>query len=333
MKNKKIVFCIALFIVAAELALGGYLLYLNAGGVKIAALGVTFSPGQAKYLGVDPKEVLNASLDDLKIKNYRLSAYWNVIEPAPGQFDFSDIDWQLDAVEARGGNVIMAVGMRLPRWPECHPPKWATVLDDQARQTRILTMLSTVVNRYKNRAVIKSWQVENEPFLTIFGECPKPDAAFYKKELALVRSLDSRPIVMTESGELSTWLRAAAYADQVGVSMYRIVWNKYLGTLYYPLTPAYYRYRADIVRAMGKKIFVSELQAEPWERGTPLPQTTIAYQKDFMNAKRVVHAISFAKAAGFSDIYLWGVEWWYYLQKHDDLELWNAVKEEVRENN
>lgn len=331
-RKTKILFYIAMALAIPQTILAGFLLYLNFTGEKKAVLGATFSPSQARYLGLDPKKVLADSIHQLGIKDYRISAYWNVIEPKRGKFDFSEIDWQLDEIERHGGSVILAIGMRLPRWPECHPPKWATVLDERTRQERILAMLTTVVNHYKGRPVIKAWQMENEPFLSIFGECPKPDEEFYEKELKLVRSLDSRPVVMTESGELSTWLRAASLADIVGISLYRVVWNRFLGTLYYPLTPAYYRYKAHAIIAMGKKIFVSELQAEPWERGIPLPETPLAEQKAFIDGKKVMGAINFAKKAGFNEIYLWGVEWWQYMREQGDPELWDTMRAAVIEN-
>lgn len=330
MRRKKIIIVLIIIIAASQVIFWGLNFWLNYPAVKKATIGATFSPGQARYLGLDPRKVLIDALDDLGMKNFRLSAYWNVIEPSRGRFDFSELDWQLDEIEQRGGSVILAVGRRLPRWPECHAPKWATALNEATQQTRILAMLNVVISRYKNRGVIRAWQVENEPFLSIFGECPKPDAEFYNKELALVRQLDSRPIVMTESGELSTWFNAATLADEVGVSLYRVVWNKWLGVLRYPLTPAYYRSRAQAIRALGKKIFISELQAEPWDFGQPLPEKPILEQKQLINGRRVAEAIDFGKRAGFDRIYLWGLEWWAYLRERGDTELWETIKEQIK---
>lgn len=333
LRRTKVLLALIIIIAASQVVILAFLFYFNySGAVGKAQLGVTFSPAQARYFGMDPKKVLADILDDLKIKNYRLSAYWNVIEPQPGYYDFSELDWQLDAVAERGGNVILGIGRRLPRWPECHDPGWIKGLQAAQTQQEILNMLKVAVNRYKNNKTITAWQVENEPFLSVFGQCPKPDLAFFRKELALVKSLDKRPAIMTESGELSTWIYAAALADKVGISLYRITWNKLWGTFYYPLTPAFYQFRAQAVRALGKPIFVSELQAEPWERGIPLPKAPILEEKNFIDGAKVQSSIEFAKRAGFDEIYLWGVEWWAWLRSHGDHDIWNTIKQAVTNN-
>lgn len=335
MKHRtKLLISVVLILGAAQLTILGLLYYFNySGAVDRAKLGVTFSPAQARYFGLDPKTVLIDSLDDLKIKNYRLSAYWNVIERQKDEFDFSELDWQIGEIEKRGGNIILAVGRRLPRWPECHDPKWIKGSTEKQIQNEILDLISKTIKRYKNKTAIIAWQVENEPFLAAFGECPPPNAAFYEKELKLARSLDSRSIITTESGELSTWIPAAFFADKVGVSLYRIVWNKIWGTFYYPLTPAFYKFRAQAVRALGKPIFVSELQAEPWERGVPLPQAPILEQKKIIDGKKIRDSVDFAKKASFDEIYFWGLEWWAWLKSRGDTDIWETVKYEIERNN
>jgi hypothetical protein len=109
----------------------------------------------------------------------------------------------MQEAEKRGVDVVLAIGMKTPRWPECHIPDWARNLEKEDQQDRILRMLSNVVNRYKNSSSLSAWQVENEIFLT-FGACPWTDVGFFKKEVEFVKKLDdTRPIIVTESGELS----------------------------------------------------------------------------------------------------------------------------------
>jgi len=330
-KRKKTLLIIFILLAFLQLLILGYLFYLNFPGTKKIDFGVTFSPSQAKYLGIEPKEVLQASIDDLGIKKYRISAYWNVVEKKQGIFDFSDIDWQIDMIEKTGGETILAIGRRLPRWPECHDPEWLTGVTESVAQQKTLNLLEKTVLRYKDRSSIVAWQVENEPLLSIFGKCPKPDKKFYKSEVDLVKELDpTRPIVVTESGELSTWLNATIYGDMVGISIYRTTWDKVFGFFYYPLTPSYYKYKARVLMPFVKKIFVSELQAEPWER-TPLPETPLLEQKIFMNEKKLNESVEFVRRAGFDEAYLWGVEWWYWLLKsQNDPSMWLKVKELVK---
>lgn len=324
-KTKLIILIIAVLGIS-QLAALGILVYFNypakTGGI---VYGATFSPAQARYFGLNPQETLKNSLDDLGIKNYRLSAYWNIIEENKGEYDFSELDWQINEIEKRNGNVILAIGRRLPRWPECHDPGWVKNLDKSAVETKLLALIKATINRYKNRAVISAWQVENEPFLSIFGECPPLDEKFFAKEIKLVRSLDARPVVVTESGELSNWLSAAHYGDMAGISIYRTVWNKLFGWLYYPLTPGYYRLRSRAIKPFVEKVFVSELQAEPW-LANPLHDMPIADQKALMNEKKLTESVDFAKKAGFDTIYLWGVEWWYWLKTKGDGGMWETIK-------
>ncbi|MBU4421859.1 hypothetical protein L6259_00980 [Candidatus Parcubacteria bacterium] len=331
-RRKRIILYLILTIAISQAVFFGFLAYFNLkGAIKKAEFGVTFSPGQAYYLGLDPKEVLHASLTDLGIKKYRLSAYWDKVEEKQGKYDFSQIDWQIDEVSKEGGEIILAVGRRLPRWPECHDPAWIKGLPEEKIQENVLALVEKTIERYKSSPAIKAWQVENEPFLSIFGECPAPDPEFLKKEIALVRSLDNRPIALTASGELSSWTNEALLADKVGVSLYRTTWNSILGMFYYPLTPHYYKSRANTLRLLGKEVFVSELQAEPWER-QPLPQTPLIEQKELMNEKMLSSSVKFAKRAGFDEIYLWGAEWWYWLKNQGDDGMWQTVKKIVQEN-
>ncbi|MDP1709665.1 MAG: beta-galactosidase, partial [Candidatus Komeilibacteria bacterium] len=191
--------------------------------------GVTFSAPQAEYLGLDWRAVYLDMLDNLKVKNLRLLAYWNQIEETPNQFNFIDLDWQVAEAVKNNAKIIMTIGRRLPHWPECHSPEWTKDLSEKENQAEITAMIQAVVEHYKNQPGIVMWQVDNEPLVSWFGSCPEPDRDFVKKEIALVKSLDSRPVLITDSGELSSWVWAAHLGDYFGTTMYRVVWNKYIG--------------------------------------------------------------------------------------------------------
>ena len=330
-KRKKIVLSIIAAMVAGQVFLLSALFYMNRPVERKITFCATFSSWHARYFGLDAGSVLDAALKDLQIKNYRIPVYWNVAEANRGKYDFSDIDWQLDKIEKEGGAVILAIGRRLPRWPECHIPNWAANLKEIEQQKLILKMLTAAVDHFKNRQSIEAWQVENEPTLEGYGECPAPNTTFLKEEVGLVRSLDSRPIIITESGELSTWLTAAKLADKIGISIYRTVWNRIVGFISYPLVPAYYRYHAKILAPFVQKIFVVELQVEPWAH-TTLIQMPKEAQKTIMNERKAKQAIEFAKQAGFKEIYLWGLEWWAYLKTNGDSGMWQTIKDEVAKN-
>src|SRR5258708_33217649 len=58
--------------------------------------GVSFSDKYAHELGLEPHQTLVALLDDVKVRRFRLMSYWDEIEPQPGQYDFSELDWEFD---------------------------------------------------------------------------------------------------------------------------------------------------------------------------------------------------------------------------------------------
>ena len=317
-----------ILLIAAGLALaaGLFLWYRRDAltGVHHPAYGVTFSTQYAKSLGLDWKQAFLATLDDLKVRKFRIPVYWDDVEAQRGHEDWSDVDWMLQQASSRGADVILAVGRKTPRWPECHVPGWAQGLDEPAQRKEVLRFLKDEVMHFKDQPAIKVWQVENEPLFQ-FGKCPPPDRDFLKQEIALVRGLDLRPIMETDSGELSTWIRTGSLGDILGISMYRLVWNKYVGELYWPVSPIYYADRMNLISPVVKKVIISELQAEPWFQKPP-DQTPLSAQFEQMDAARLRDNADFAASTGASEIYLWGVEWWYWLKIQGHDELWQAAR-------
>lgn len=289
--------------------------------------GVTFSKPHAEMLNLDWKNTLTAALDDLKIRHFRLSAYWNEIEPQDDHFDFEALDWQIEQISKRGGTIILGVGQRLPRWPECHTPAWAEKLDRGEQQQKILQMIPVLISRYEDEPAIIRWQVENEPLLPFFGRCAPPDENFLKKEIALVSRMDrTRPIMTTASGELGDWDRTGKYVNVLGVSLYRTIWKPLIGYFDYPIPPGFYKLRAQATLNVVHKIVLSELQAEPWLPGEPL-NLPVKEHYQSMNPKLFNATLDYARATGFDEMYLWGVEWWYWLKTaHNMPEMWEATR-------
>lgn len=288
--------------------------------------GVTFSKKYAESLGLDWRAAYLAALDDLKIRAFRLPAYWDELEPGPKNFNFSDYDWMLKEAEARGAKIILGIGRKLPRWPECHIPDWAKNLSPEEQELKLAGSLSAIVKHFRESPAILYWQVENEALFP-FGKCPKPNPDFLKKEVGIVKGLDSRPVVVTDSGELSTWLRTSEIGDILGVSMYRVTWNDFFGYFYFPIPPAYYGKKAAMVSPrLAEKVIITELQAEPWGR-LPLTKLPITEQYQSMNIEKFHSNLDFAYRTGLPEIYLWGAEWWYWLkEKQNNPEFWNEAK-------
>src|SRR3989338_8402565 len=85
---------------------------------KHITYGVSFSTMHAEELGLDWRSAYLAVLDDLKARDLRIPAYWPRVEKARDGYDWSELDFQLREARARDARVVLAVGRRLPRWPD-----------------------------------------------------------------------------------------------------------------------------------------------------------------------------------------------------------------------
>lgn len=292
-------------------------------------LGMTFSHRYASGLGLDWKEVYLALLDDVGVRKLRLPVYWDLVEKEPKQYDWSEIDWQLAEAKKRDAEVVLSIGQKVPRWPECHIPGW--VGDDvDTRHGAVLRFMMKAVERYKDHPEVVVWQVENEPFLP-FGICPPFDVDFFDQEVALVKHLDpSRPVLVTDSGELSLWVGPAARGDMFGTTLYRDIYSKNVGGYFtYPIGPNFFRAKEQLVRLLTDQedFSVIELQGEPWASGW-IAEIPLEEQFWTMDEHQLVENVDYARQVGFRDIYLWGGEWWYWMKvKKDYPAVWETGKE------
>ncbi len=290
--------------------------------------GVSFSPEYAQYLGLDVKETYRVILDDYKFKYLRLTARWDDIQTQKDKFDFSQIDYFIDEATKRNDKVILAIGQKTPRWPECNIPDWANNLSDSDYFSALNNYLQATAEHYKNNPTVEIVQVENEPFLAFGATCHVLDKEKFQAEINTVKKVDPvRPVLVTDSGELSLWNKTANVSDLFGSTVYRVVWNKFTGYIGYNWLPAtYFRWRAWWHGRDLKTAFVAELQAEPWLPDRAISEGNIAEQFKSMNLDRLQRNISFAEETGFSRAYFWGAEWWYWLEKHGDPEIGNYIR-------
>lgn len=291
--------------------------------------GVTFSQKQAKALGLDWQGLFNQIIDNLGVRQLRLVAYWDDIESEQGRYNWEELDWLINQAASRDAQVILAVGGRLPRWPECYWPQWSKGMTDHDREREILAFIQAAILRYRDNKAIQAWQIENEPFLPFFGECPVIDPDLLDKEIMAARLLDTRPIVVTDSGELSIWWPAASRADIFGTTMYRDTYSEKLKRyVHYPIGPWFFRMKRNIVRqfAHPQEWIVIELQAEPWG---PRPYQDMSAEERgrTMDLEKFRDMLDFARRTGFSRYYLWGVEWWAWERdKQNNPALWDEAK-------
>ena len=301
-------------------------------------IGTTFVAGYARYYGLDPKDTMQAMIDDIGFRQFRLVSYWDEIEKTQGIYNFSDLDWQFQMIEASGGKISLSLGLRQPRWPECHMPKWAESLPMTEWEPRLKDFIKVVMERYKDSPALESYQLENEYFLKVFGICPDHSRDRLIREYDFVKNIDKKhPVTITRSNNALGVPLGKPQPDEFGVSVYKRVWDKTVTKRYfeYPLPDWFYGGLAGAGEIVtGKDLIIHELQTEAW-----LPDTgeyamndlnSLGEQYKSMNAERLKKRFEYGRESGIRTIYTWGSEWWYWHKvRANDPSMWNAAKEEV----
>lgn len=270
-------------------------------------LGISFRPLQAAALGLDPRRTLTELLT-YPYPLLRLAAYWKELELEAGDLAASELDDQIDAAAAAGKQIILCVGaVKAYGYPEFFVPAHHLPqplpeghLVDPHTHPRLLSaacaFLTKIVERYRDRAEIVAWQVEHEPVDPLGMEHSwRLAAAFVEQEVAAVRAADpTRPVILTGFLPMSNPVRwqqrwrtrdqgdsvavAGQLADIVGLNIYPRHALLRVGprTVYLTgsATPSQLRANtltcARLARS-GRRLMVTEGQAEPWETVTTPP--------------------------------------------------------------
>ena len=273
-----------------------------------AQLGISFRPLQAAALGLDPDAALQALLA-YPFQLIRLGAYWNRLEPRPGDFRPGELDRQVDAAERAGKQIIVCVGaVKTFGYPEFFVPghhlgrplrEGSLVRPDErpapaGRRDRVRAPGRRAVPA--TATAIVAWQVEHEAVDPLGVEHSwRLAEAFVRREVEAVRAADpTRPVMMNGFLPTSTpvalqqWWRtrdqgdslavARRLADIVGVDFYPRHALASAGPLSLYLdgsrTPWQQRRRErllDWAAAAGRRLMIAEGQAEPWEAVTTPP--------------------------------------------------------------
>jgi hypothetical protein len=322
-------------------------------------LGISFRPPQVEALGLDARETLRTLLEH-PFQLVRLGAYWNRMEPRPDFFEAGELDWQLEAAERAKKQVIVCVGpVKTFGYPEFFVPAHHLPrplregrLVEPAEHRPLLTAATEfavrVVDRYRDRQAVVAWQVEHEAVDPLGMEHSwRLAEAFVREEVEAIRRADpTRPILM--SGFLPTslpvrlhqWWRtrdqgdslavARRLADIVGIDYYPR--HALLGagsrTLYLdggrsPWQRWALRRLLAAAGAAGRRVMVSEGQAEPWETVTtpPNPEAMGMYS---CLPERVIENYNEClgwtggRAPGLYAYLFWGAEYWVLRRRWGD---------------
>ncbi len=304
---------------------------------KPLTYGVTFIPNYARYYGIDPEETMDALINDLSIRRFRLVSYWKDIEKTKDQYNFNELDWQFKKAEDANAKVSLAIGLRQPRWPECHPPTWAENIPKSEWYPELKEFMGKVIERYKNSPALESYQLENEYFLKVFGECKDFERERLVDEFNFVKQQDPHhPVVISRSNNAWGIPLYAPRADVFAISIYKRVWDKTITKRYfeYPFPAWFYASLAGWGKIFtGRDLVIHELQAEPWTPSGGIKDNTIAEQNKSLNADRLEERFRYGKATGMRTIDLWGAEMWYWRKVAlGDSSLWDAAKRGIKEN-
>jgi hypothetical protein len=322
-------------------------------------LGLSYRPRQAEALGLDVQRTLQTLLA-YPFQIVRLGAYWNRIETAPGVFDTAELDWQVEAATRAGKQIVICVGaLKTFGYPEFFAPSHhlPRALPDRTRIrpeafASLLTagteFIARTVDRYKTYSGVIAWQVEHEAVDPLGMEHSwRLDSSFVAREVQAVRQADpSRPVLMNGYLPMSVlvgltqWWQtrdqgdslavAQELADIVGIDYYpRHALIGVGGTTLYldgSRSPWQRLRRSQLfgwARLHGKRLMISEGQAEPWEAVTtpPNPPGQGMYSCRPENViENYNECLGWAREAAFSlDAYLfWGAEYWTLRAQHGD---------------
>jgi hypothetical protein len=317
-------------------------------------LGISFRSLQAEAMGLEPRTTLLALLEH-PYELIRLAALWNRMEPAPHVFDPASLDWQLEAAERAGKQVIVAVGavknFGYPEFfvPRHHLPaplpegKLVTEASHPALLDAAVEFVARVVDRYRGRKSVIAWQVEHEAVDPLGVEHSwRLATGFVQREVAEVRRLDpKRPVLLNGFLPMSSpvaaqqsWRTrdqgdslsvAEELADIIGVDFYPCHalgaaggWTAYMESR----EPAWPQ-RARRLFKQGRPVMITEGQAEPWEAVTT-PPNPVGRAMASCPPERVIEnynrCLVQARESGrpLESYLFWGAEYWLLRQQAGD---------------
>jgi hypothetical protein len=320
-------------------------------------LGISFRPLQTVAFGLDVRATLRALLA-YPFQLIRLGAYWNQIEPEPGVFDTEQLDWQMDAAEQAGKQVILCVGpLKTFGYPEFfvpshylrHPFPEGKLVKPSAYPGLLeaaTAAITRLVERYRQRSCIAAWQLEHEAVDPLGVEHSwRLDASFVAQEAAALRKADpTRPLMMNGYLPASMLVRlsqgwstrdqgdslavAQRLADMIGIDYYPRNALVTLGsqTLYLDGSQNAWqqRRRQQLLAwagAHGKSLLIAEGQAEPWESVTTPPNPRQRGLFSCLPEHVISNYNSCLEGDGQTALYaylFWGAEYWIVRQQGGD---------------
>ncbi len=286
--------------------------------------GVSFSIKQSRDFKIDQIDALKFLIYTMGFRRFRLMSYWDEHEAVPGNYNFDELDQQINLIKNVGGEISLCLGVRQPRWPESHWPKWALKLPRAERYERLCKYIKIVVERYRDESCITSYQLENEALNRSFGTNGDFNRTRLKDELKIIKKIDpSKSVIMSTSNTWGIPLRRPT-PDAFGFTFYQTQFEK--GSYTKNKLPYWWWHaRAILIKIItGRRSFIHELQAEPWGPKSIWEMTTEEQDKS-MDSKQLKTNIHLARKTKLLPIDLWGGEWWYWRHLQGDDDIYKTV--------
>jgi hypothetical protein len=312
----------------------------------VTTIGVSFTRWRAESLGLDYQRTFSR-ICAMGFDLVRLSASWREID----EFGYQHLDWLMAETERTGQQVLLTVGMKALGWPEFYLPprleRGAPFSSDLARGqlgATTLAFVRDVVLRYRSSSCLAAWQIENEPFNRSGPHAWWIGRHMVGAEARLVRSLDPRPVAVTTFAHFnqgmdrassrfqSRWMRRLGLDlpaerealatlrrdDILGLDVYRAIgWWR---TQEEPEVARAEEDQMDHVRAwqriareQGKRLWITEAQAEPWEASARTRDNPLSVQPSDM-----VDLAARLTDLEVAALLLWGCEYWVYREQTGD---------------
>jgi hypothetical protein len=319
---------------------------------KPPLLGTTFSQLQCAYLSLDYTETLDALLT-LPLDVYRVCAYWNEIESIENTYNFEILDTIIGKISEANKQIVLSVGIKAPRWPEFHFPRWIKDEHDVEKRncaldtapkiaTKGYEFTKKVLERYIPNPKVKYLLIENEGLNNAsFTSGRYLSYAFVNSEVFLARSLkrpDQKILCNNAIDLVPPWPAndedklnlSLTLSDAVGINVYTKV----------PITDSTYlqpnfiywwklrRWLRKIQKA-DREPWITEAQAEPWEKHNGQGSVVHIDQLEYPSAspEKAIALVSKLAHIGFPNILMWGSEYWYWHKAQGRNEWWNAITE------
>jgi hypothetical protein len=312
----------------------------------VAALGTSFARWRAEALGLDYRAAFER-ICAMRFALIRLSASWREV----AQFGYGHLDWLLGEAERVSQPVLVTVGMKALGWPEFYLP---ADMDpgDAAVERRAIAHVRDVARRYRDNPMIVAWQIENEPFNRSGPQALWIPRRVVRAEAEAVRSVDRhRRLVVTtfahfdegldrsSSRDRSAWRRRLGLTlpaerealsilrrgDILGLDVYSSIgWldadgRERVAHAAPDQLAAVARWQR-IAREQGKRVWVTEAQAEPWEARRQTHADPLSIQPEAIG-----ELVNRLVGIGVETILLWGSEYWLWRADNGDPRWIDAV--------